>query len=327
MSITSDLIDKIKGKNFRIVFPEATEERNLHAIAQLNQEGLIKTILVGKQGDIEQAASKLHIDLTESQIIDPEKDPNFNQMVSAFVSCRNGKVTMAEANQILVDPIYYGTMLVQQKRADGLVSGAIHSTADTVRPALQIIKTKPGIKRVSGAFIMEKGNERLFLADCAINIDPDAQALAEIAMESRKTAEIFNIDPYVALLSFSTKGSAKHPFVEKVQEATRLVQKLDPKGYYDGELQFDAAMIPEVAELKAPGSTVAGHANVLIFPNLESGNIGYKIVQRLGGYKALGPILQGLNRPISDLSRGCSKEDIVEIAIVTAALALVNYEN
>lgn len=327
MSITTELKAKIKGKNFRIVFPEATEERNLHAIAQLNQEGLIKTVLVGQQGAIEQAASKLHVDLSASEIIDPSQDPDFDQMVRAFVARRGGKVTVNQAQKILKDPIYYGTMLIQQNRAEGLVSGAVHSTADTVRPALQIIKTKPGVKRVSGAFLMEKGDERLLFADCAINIDPDAQTLAETAVESRKTAEIFNIDPYVALLSFSTKGSAKHPLVEKVQTATELVKKLDPEGYYDGELQFDAALAPEVAELKAPGSSVAGHANVLIFPSLEAGNIGYKIAQRLGGFNALGPVLQGLNRPVSDLSRGCSKTDIVEIAIVTAALALIAHGN
>ncbi|BDR59067.1 phosphate acetyltransferase [Xylocopilactobacillus apicola] len=327
MNIIDELKSKIKGKDFRIVFPEATEERNLRAVAQLNQEGFIKTVLVGKKGSIEEAASNLHIDLSRSEIVDPATDPNFESTVEAFVKRRKGKATKEDAEKILLDPIYYATMLVYLKRADGLVSGAIHSTADTVRPALQIIKTRPGASRVSGSFLMEKGEQRYLMADCAINIEPDAATLAEIAYQSKQTAELFNIDPKVALLSFSTKGSAKHPLVDKVSEATKLVQQLDPSGHYDGDLQFDAAFVPEVGQLKAPDSKVAGNANVFIFPSLEAGNIGYKMTQRLGGFRALGPILQGLNRPVSDLSRGCSKEDIVEIAAVTATLALMNNEN
>ncbi|BDR55838.1 phosphate acetyltransferase [Xylocopilactobacillus apis] len=327
MNVIDELKTKIKGKNLRIVFPEATEERNLRAIALLNQEKLIKTILVGKKSEIEEAASKLHVDLSSSEIVDPASDPDFNATVDAFVDRRKGKATKEDAEKLLLDPIYYATMMTYLNRTDGLVSGAIHSTADTVRPALQIIKTKEGVSRVSGAFLMEKENEKYLMADCAINIEPDSQTLAETALQSKLTAQIFNIDPKIALLSFSTKGSAKAPQVDKVREATELVQKMDPAGSYDGELQFDAAFVPEVAKLKAPDSKVAGQANVFIFPSLEAGNIGYKLTQRLGGFRALGPILQGLNRPVSDLSRGCSKEDIVEIAIVTAALALIDDGN
>ena len=327
MSVIDELKSKIKGKNFRIVFPEATEERTLHAVAKLNQEKVIKTVLVGKKSKIEEAASHLHVDLSNSEIIDPNQDSHFEGTVSAFVERRGGKVTKEDAQKLLLDPIYYATMLTYLNRADGLVSGAIHSTPDTVRPALQIIKTKPGVKRVSGSFFMERGDERFLFADCAINIDPDAETLAEIAQQSRETAEIFNIDPKVAMLSFSTKGSTKHELVEKVERATEIVKNLDPNGNYDGELQFDAAFVPKVAELKAPNSSVAGQANVFVFPSLEAGNIGYKLTERLGGFRAIGPILQGLNRPVSDLSRGCSKEDIVEISIVTAALALLNYED
>ena len=218
-------------------------------------------------------------------------------------------------------------MLVYMGLADGLVSGAVHSTGDTVRPALQIIKTKPGITRTSGAFIMvpaESDGQKLVFADCAININPSAQELAEIAVESAHTAKIFDIEPRVAMLSFSTKGSAKAPEVDKVVEATKLAQELAPEVLIDGELQFDASYSEIVADQKAPGSEVAGHATVYIFPDLQSGNIGYKIAQRLGRYEAVGPILQGLNAPISDLSRGCVEEDVYKVAIITANQALGN---
>ncbi len=200
-----------------------------------------------------------------------------------------------------------------------MVSGAVHATGDTVRPALQIIKTKPGMRRISGAFIMQRENERYVFGDAAINIDPDAETLAEIAIQSAETARLFDIDPKVAMLSFSTKGSAAGPMVDKVREATKVAQERDPKTPYDGELQFDAAFVPAVGASKAPDSEIAGHANVFIFPELQSGNIGYKIAQRLGGFEAIGPILQGLNAPVSDLSRGASEEDVYKVAIITAA--------
>ncbi len=213
------------------------------------------------------------------------------------------------------NPNYFGTTLVYMNKINGMVSGANHPTGDTVRPALQIIKTKPGVKLISGAFIMQKGDERYLFADCAINLDPDASALAEIAVESGKVAKTFDIDPKVALLSFSTKGSAKGDMVTKVQEATKLAQEQAPDMAIDGEMQFDAAFVPSVGERKAPGSKVAGHATVFVFPELQSGNIGYKIAQRFGGFEAIGPILQGLNKPVSDLSRGSNEEDVYKVSL------------
>ena len=214
-------------------------------------------------------------------------------------------------------------MLVYTGEVEGLVSGAIHSTGDTVRPALQIIKTKPGTKRTSGAFIMSKEDKRYVFADCAINPTLDAEGLAEIAIESAKTAKSFNVDPKVAMLSFSTLGSAVTEDTTKVAEATKLVKENAPELAVEGELQFDAAVVPSVAKLKAPNSKVQGDANVFVFPSLEAGNIGYKIAQRLGGFEAVGPILQGLNKPISDLSRGCNEEDVYKLAIITANQALM----
>ena len=214
-------------------------------------------------------------------------------------------------------------MLVKTDKANGMVSGAVHSTGDTVRPALQIIKTKPNVSRTSGAMVMlGKNGQRYVFADIAINITLEAKELAEVAVETSKTAELFGIDPKVAMLSFSTKGSAKHELSEKISQATEFAKELAPDLSLDGELQFDAAIVPEVAKQKAKDSSVAGNANVFIFPDLQSGNIGYKIAQRLGGFEAIGPILQGLNKPISDLSRGCNEEDVYKLAIITAAQSL-----
>ena len=217
-------------------------------------------------------------------------------------------------------------MLTYMGITEGMVSGAIHSTGDTVRPALQIIKTKPGVSRTSGAFLMVRGRdqEKYLFSDCAINVNPSAQELAEIAVDSAKTAELFDIDPKVAMLSFSTKGSAKAPEVDKVVEATKIAQELAPEYEIDGELQFDAAYISAVAQLKAPESEVAGKATVFVFPDLQSGNIGYKIAQRFGNFEAIGPILQGLNKPISDLSRGSNEEDVYKLSIITAAQTLMD---
>lgn len=222
----------------------------------------------------------------------------------------------------LLDENYFGTMLVYLNKADGLVSGAAHSTADTVRPALQIIKTKEGVSKTSGVFIMVRGEEKYVFADCAINIAPDSQDLAEIAVESAKTARTFNIEPKVAMLSFSTKGSAKSPETEKVSTAVATAKQLDPELLIDGEFQFDAAFVPSVAASKAPDSPIKGDANVFVFPSLEAGNIGYKIAQRLGNFEAVGPILQGLNKPVNDLSRGCNAEDVYKLSLITAGQAL-----
>jgi phosphate acetyltransferase len=246
-----------------------------------------------------------------------------DEMVEAFVKVRNGKASEEQARETLLDENYFGTMLVHIKQAHGMVSGATHSTADTVRPALRIIKTKPGIQKTSGAFIMVRGEEKYVFADCAININPDSQDLAEIAVESAKTALMFDIEPRVAMLSFSTKGSAKSTETQKVVDAVKLAKEMDPQILLDGEFQFDAAFVPSVARQKAPDSPIQGDANVFIFPSLEAGNISYKMVQRLGGFEAVGPILQGLNRPVNDLSRGCSEEDVYKLAVITAAQGLV----
>ncbi|TFE22615.1 phosphate acetyltransferase [Ligilactobacillus salivarius] len=325
MDLFDNLKQKVAGANKTIVFPEGQEPRIFRAAIRLKNDGLVVPILLGKVDEIKQNAENEGVDLGDIELIDPNTYPEdkFDEMVEAFVERRKGKNTKEQAETMLRDVNYFGTMLVYMDKADGLVSGAIHSTGDTVRPALQIIKTKPGVSRTSGAFVMVKGDERYLFADCAININPGAQELAEIAVESANTAKIFDIDPQVAMLSFSTMGSAKSDEVTKVQEAVKLAKELAPNEKIDGELQFDAAFVPVVAKQKAPESEVAGHANVFVFPELQSGNIGYKIAQRLGGFEAIGPVLQGLNKPVSDLSRGSVEEDVYKVAIITAAQALM----
>ena len=239
-----------------------------------------------------------------------------------MLSAEKEKQQKKTHGKFLLDENYFGTMLVHTNKADGLVSGAAHSTADTVRPALQIIKTKQGVSKTSGVFIMVREEEKYVFADCAINIAPDSNDLAEIAIESAKTAKMFGIEPRVAMLSFSTKGSAKSPETEKVAAAVAVAKEREPELTLDGEFQFDAAFVPSVAKSKAPGSDIQGDANVFVFPSLEAGNIGYKIAQRLGNFEAVGPILQGLNRPVNDLSRGCNEEDVYKLALITAAQAL-----
>ncbi|MCH4171961.1 MAG: phosphate acetyltransferase [Lactobacillus sp.] len=324
MDLFDSLKQKIAGKNLTIVFPEGYEPRIIGAAARLNADGILNPILLGEPAKIEGIAHDNGFNLNNVQIIDPATYSEYDQMVDAFVERRKGKATKEQATEMLRDNNYFGTMLVYLDKANGMVSGAVHSTGDTVRPALQIIKTRPGVSRTSGAFIMQRGrdNERYLFSDCAINIDPNAQELAEIAVESAKTAKLFDIDPKVALLSFSTKGSAKADQVTKVAEATKIAQELAPEFDIDGELQFDAAFVPVVAQQKAPDSKVAGKATVFVFPELQSGNIGYKIAQRFGNFEAIGPILQGLNKPISDLSRGSNEEDVYKLSIITAAQAL-----
>ncbi|ASL34806.1 phosphate acetyltransferase [Streptococcus iniae] len=316
--------EKVVGQNIKIVFPEGNDERVVRAAARLKFEGLVEPIILGEVADVRSLLTKLGFADQNYTIINPETYEQFEEMKAAFVEVRNGKATMEDADKMLKDVNYFGVMLVKMGLADGMVSGAIHSTADTVRPALQIIKTKPGISRTSGVFLMNRENtsERYIFADCAINIDPNAQELAEIAVNTAETAAIFDIDPKIAMLSFSTKGSGKAPQVDKVTEATRIAKELAPELALDGELQFDAAFVPETAKIKAPDSDVAGQANTFVFPDLQSGNIGYKIAQRLGMFDAIGPILQGLNKPVNDLSRGSSAEDIYKLAIITAAQAL-----
>ena len=325
MDLFESLKDKINGKNLRIVFPEGEDPRVLGAAVRLAADGLIQAIVLGNPDKIQTLAAAKSWDLSKLTVHDPANDDIHAKMVAAFVERRKGKATPEQAEKIVQDANYFGTMLVYMKEADGMVSGAVHSTADTVRPALQIIKTRPGVHLVSGAFIMQRGrDERYLFADNAINIDPDADQLAEIAVEAAKTAALFDIEPpRVALLSFSTKGSAKGLQVDKVVEATKKAHELAPDLALDGELQFDAAFVPSVAKQKAPDSKVAGEANVFIFPELQSGNIGYKIAQRFGGFEAIGPILQGLNQPVSDLSRGANEEDVYKLAIITAAQTLL----
>lgn len=321
MDIWENLKEKIKGEDRTIVYPEAEDLRILGAAARHHKDGLLKPILVGKPDAIEKLAQENHLDIEGIRIYDPATYDKMDEMVAAFVERRKGKASEDEAKEILLDENYFGTMLVYMGLADGMVSGATHSTGDTVRPALQIVKMGPGVSRVSGAMVMTKGDDRLLFADIAINVTLEADHLGEVAVASAKTAKAFGIDPKVALLSFSTKGSAVYPESEKMAEATAVAKKLAPDLAVDGEMQFDAAYVESVGARKAPDSDVAGHANVFIFPDLQSGNIGYKIAQRLGGYEAIGPILQGLAKPINDLSRGCNEEDAYKLAIVTAAQA------
>lgn len=316
--------DSIKGKNLKIVFPEGKDPRILEAAIRHKEDGLLIPIVLGDKGLIQKVADENNLKLGDLQIIDPNYDENFNLLVEKFVEARKGKATKMDAEYMLKkDNNYYGVMLVKAGLADGMVSGAIGTTGDTIRPALQLIKTKPGVSRVSGIMIMIGPNgEQLVFADTAVNITLESQEMAEVAIETARSAKAFGIEPKVALLSFSTKGSARHDLVDKVSKATRKAHEIDPSVPLDGELQFDAAIDPITAKNKAPKSEVAGHANVFIFPDLQAGNIGYKIAQRLGGYKALGPILQGLNAPVNDLSRGCSAQDVYEIAIITASQAV-----
>ncbi|AXV43119.1 MULTISPECIES: phosphate acetyltransferase [Staphylococcus] len=321
------LEDKLAGKNVNIVLPEGEDERVLTAATQLQVTDYVTPIVLGNKDKIQSLAKDKGLDLANIEVIDPSTSELKSELVDAFVERRNGKATKEQAEELLDNVNYFGTMLVYTGKAAGLVSGAAHSTGDTVRPALQVIKTKPGVSKTSGIFFMMKGEEQYIFGDCAINPELDAQGLAEIAVESAKSAQSFGMQPKVAMLSFSTKGSAKSDDVTKVQDALKLAQdkvaeeQLD-NVVIDGEFQFDAAIVPSVAEKKAPGAKIQGDANVFIFPSLEAGNIGYKIAQRLGGYDAVGPVLQGLNSPVNDLSRGCSIEDVYNLSIITAAQSL-----
>lgn len=325
MTLMRELITSIQTNKQSIVFPEAIDERVLSAASRLYAEDILTPILIGVGEDIKKTAEENELNIEGITSIDPEEYEEIEKMVEAFVERRNGKVSPEEAREILKDMNYFGTMLVYMGKADGMVSGAIHSTSDTVRPAFQIIKPREGVSVVSGSFIMTREDERYVFADCGINPDPNEQQLAEIAVESARVAEAFDIKPAkVAMLSYSTHGSAGGPSVDKVVNATKIAQEAAPEFDIDGELQFDAALVESVGKSKAPDSNVAGQANVFIFPDLQSGNIGYKIAQRFGGFNAIGPLLQGLNKPINDLSRGCSAEDVYQIAIVTAQFALMN---
>lgn len=317
-----NLKETLKESNKKlIVFPEATDERILVAASKLAEEGLITPVLIGVEAEITEKSQKLAVSIEKCKIINPLNYEKIDEMVDEFVEIRKGKATKEEAEKILKTENYFGTMLVYINEAHGLVSGAVHSTSDTVRPALQIIKTRPGINKTSGVFIMVRDEERYVFGDCAINIAPTSDDLAEIAVESNKTAKMFGIDPKIAMLSFSTKGSAKSEETERVIGAIAKAKALDSTLVIDGEFQFDTAFVPSVAAKKAPESEIKGDATVFVFPSLESGNIGYKLTERLGGFEAVGPILQGLNQPVNDLSRGCNSEDVYKLALITAAQA------
>lgn len=323
MDLFEELKIEVKEKHPSIVFPEGEDERVLKAAFRLKEENILEPIVLGKRSEVEGAAKAIGKDLANINFIDPAEAKDIDEMAQTFFERRKGKITLEDAKALLLKDVnYFGTILVYMKKADGLVSGAAHATSDTVRPALQIIKMKEGYKKTSGVFVMVKGSERYIFADCAINIAPDSNDIAETAILSNMTAKSFGVDPKIALLSFSTKGSAKSDETEKVINALEIVKERDASIAVDGELQFDAAFVPTVAEKKAKGSAIAGHANVFIFPSLEAGNIGYKIAQRLGGYDAIGPILQGLNSPVNDLSRGCNSDDVYKLALITAKQAI-----
>ena len=329
MSMIEKVYAKARADVKRIVLPEGEEERTLLAAAKLKAEGLAEPILLGKEETIRREAARVGADLRGLTLLDPETSEKTEAYADALYELRKAKgLTREAAADLARDPMYYGILMVKLSDADGLVSGAVHTTGDMLRPALQIIKTRPGIHIVSSSFLMncpnhDLGDDGLLVyADCIVNPCPTAEELAEIAVTSAHTAhDLCGVEvPRVALLSFSTKGSASHELVSKVQKAVALAHELDPDLLLDGELQPDAALVPEVGAKKAPGSAVAGRANVLIFPDLQSGNIGYKLTQRIGGAEAYA-VLQGLAKPCNDLSRGCSVQDIVNTAALTAVQA------
>ena len=316
------LSEQLKANPRTIVFTEGTDARILEAADKLTAEGVLGVILLGKADEVKAAAKETGFNVDKCQIIDPEQYADIDAMVDEMVTLRKGKMKPEQVRDALSKSNYFGTMLVKMGKADCLLGGATYSTADTVRPALQLIKTKPGNKIVSSCFIMVKGDKKLAMGDCAINIAPNEDELAEIAIETAKTAKIFGIDPKVAMLSYSTYGSGKGEMVTLMANATKKVKEMAPDLDIDGELQFDAAVAPEVAKVKCAGSTVAGQANTFIFPEISAGNIGYKLVQRLAKAEAYGPITQGIAAPVNDLSRGCSAEDIVGVVAITAVQCL-----
>ena len=329
MSVLDSIKEKAKADVKHILLPEGSEERTVQAARIITDEKIAKVTLLGDEDEIKKVAEKFNVCLCGIDIINPLTDPDFEHYANGFYELRKAKgMTPEKARETIKNTLFYACMMIKEGKADGMVSGAINTTGNTLRPGLQIIKMAKGINTISSCFIMEIPNKEygdnglMLFGDCAININPNPDELASIAIATANTAKtLLGMDPKVAMLSFSTKGSAKHENVDKVTAALAKVKELAPDLDVDGELQADAAMVPKVAALKAPGSKVAGHANVLIFPDLQAGNIGYKLVQRLAGAEAVGPVSQGFAKPINDLSRGCSIADIVSVVAITAVQA------
>lgn len=329
MAFLEDIIKRAKEQRKTIVLPEATDIRTLKAVDLISKHDFCNVVLIGNKEEVLKIANENNFDVSKAQIIEPSISENYTEFVEAFYELRKHKgMTMEKAEELMKDPVFFGMMMVKKEKADGLVSGAAHSTADTLRPALQILKTAPGTKLVSAFFVMvvpncEYGENGIFIyADSGLNQEPDAEALSEIAISSSKSFKsLVGKEPKVAMLSYSTYGSAHSPSTERVIEATKLVKEKEPELLVDGELQLDAAIVPEIAEFKAKGSPLKGQANTLIFPDLGAGNIGYKLTQRLAKAEAYGPLCQGIAKPVNDLSRGCSAEDIAGVVAITAVQA------
>ncbi len=329
MELMNKIFEVAKSNKKTIVLPEGTEDRTLVAVQEIQKQGFAYPVLIGNEDEINEKAKSLDVDLSGVKIIDPEKSDRLEAYVEAFYELRKKKgMTMEKADKIVRDPLYFATMMVKLDDADGMVSGAVHTTGDLLRPGLQIIKTAPGVSCVSSFFIMlvpgsKYGENGLLLfSDCAVNPNPNEDQLAAIAIATAETAKnLCKMEPKVAMLSFSTMGSADGELVQKVRKATEIAKELRPDLNIDGEVQLDAAIVEKVAAQKAPNSTVAGKANVLVFPDLQAGNIGYKLVQRFANAEAIGPICQGFAKPINDLSRGCCSDDIVKVVAITAVQA------
>lgn len=329
MNFIEEIKKRASNQIKTIVLPEATDIRILEATDIIGKEGFAKIILLGNESEIISIANENKLNISKATIIEPLKSDKYDEYVEAFYELRKAKgMTIEQAKKLLQDPVYFGMMMVKKEAADGLVSGAAHSTADTLRPALQILKTKPGTKLVSTFMLeivpnCEYGNNGIFIfSDCGLNPKPTSEELSEIAISSSESyQQIVGNAPKIAMLSYSTHGSAASEDVDKVREATQLTKEKAPNLLVDGELQLDSAIVPEIGNVKAPGSDVAGKANILIFPDLNSGNIGYKLVERLAKAEAYGPICQGMAKPVNDLSRGCKAKDIVGVVAITALQA------